>query len=69
MIISYFKISPQITIPDEFMERVQTDADWYLFCPYELKEKLGIELDEVFGTDFKVSNNDKELEYLLNKFI
>lgn len=48
-----YDISPQITIPDYFMKKYENKEDWYVFDPYELKTVLGIELDEVFGTEFE----------------
>ena len=50
-----YDISPQITIPDYFMKKYKNKEDWYVFDPYELKTVLGIELDEVFGTEFEIA--------------
>lgn len=50
-----YDISPQITIPDYFMKKYENKEDWYVFDPYELKTVLGIELDEVFGTEFEIA--------------
>ena len=36
-------------IPDLFLEKVEKDEDWYLFCPSECKD-----LHEVFGENFKI---------------
>ena len=50
-----YDISPQITIPDYFMKKYKNKEDWYVFDPYELKTVLGIELDEVFDTEFEIA--------------
>lgn len=50
-----YDISPQITIPDYFMKKYENKEDWYVFDPYELKTVLGIELDEVFDTEFEIA--------------
>lgn len=42
--------------PDLFMERVEQDADWTLFCPAE----IGVELWEMHGQEFK--DNYEKLE-------
>jgi ribonucleoside-diphosphate reductase alpha chain len=42
--------------PDLFMERVETDADWTLFCPAE----IGVELWEMHGQEFR--DNYERLE-------
>jgi ribonucleoside-diphosphate reductase alpha chain len=42
--------------PDLFMERVETDADWTLFCPAE----IGVELWEMHGQEFR--DNYEKLE-------
>lgn len=50
-----YDISPQVTIPDYFMKKYENKEDWYVFDPYELKTVLGIELDEVFDTEFEIA--------------
>ena len=45
-------------IPDNFMEAVKTDSDWYLFCPNDIK-KAGIKaLQECYGEEY-VENYNK----------
>lgn len=40
-------------IPDNFMRAVETDGDWYLFCPNDIK-KAGLKpLQEVFGEEYE----------------
>ena len=41
-----------INIHDNFMRAVETDGDYYLFCPHNLKEH-GIVLENSFGKDFE----------------
>ena len=44
--------------PDLFMERVEADADWPLFCPAE----IGVELWEMHGQEFKENYERLESE-------
>jgi len=44
--------------PDLFMERVEADADWTLFCPAE----IGVELWEMHGQEFKENYERLESE-------
>lgn len=37
-----------ITIPDEFMRRLKAKGDWTVFDPYEVKKKLGFDLNYLF---------------------
>jgi len=44
-------------IPDNFMEAVQNDSDWHLFCPNDIK-KAGIKpLQECFGQEYEDNYN------------
>lgn len=46
-------IKTQVGMYDLFMEtKNDSTKQWYTFCPYEVKEKLGIELYAVFGEQF-----------------
>lgn len=49
-----YDIKPQVTINDIFM-RLKDDGEssWLTFCPYEVKEKLDIELFNCFGGEFE----------------
>lgn len=48
-------------IPDNFMRAVETDGDWYLFCPNDIK-KAGLKpLQEVFGEEYEQAY-DKAVE-------
>ncbi|VXD23372.1 Ribonucleoside-diphosphate reductase subunit alpha [Planktothrix serta PCC 8927] len=48
-----YDIFPQLVISDEFMRRVINREDWTLIDPYEIREKLGIELAETWGDAFE----------------
>lgn len=48
-----FDIFPAITVPDLFMRRVQEDADWTLFDPYEVKRVCGRSLQDTFCEEFE----------------
>ncbi len=46
-------IFPAISVPDEFMRRVQARSAWYLFCPYEVKKVMGFCLEDAYGEEFE----------------
>ncbi|WP_108936170.1 ribonucleoside-diphosphate reductase subunit alpha [Microcystis sp. 0824] len=62
-----YDVFPQLVITDEFMRRVITKAEWTLVDPYEVRNKLGIELAELWGEEFEEAyrlveaNLDKEI--------
>ena len=53
-----YDIFPQLVIPDCFMKYVDRDFDWYLFDPYEVKEKIGYDLAELWGEQFTRAYHD-----------
>jgi ribonucleoside-diphosphate reductase alpha chain len=48
-----YDIFPQLVVTDEFMRRVRDQQDWTLLDPYEVREKFGIELAELWGSQFE----------------
>jgi ribonucleoside-diphosphate reductase alpha chain len=44
-------------VPDLFMEQVEKDGDWHLFCPNEVYKATGEKLSEVYGEKFKILYN------------
>lgn len=44
-------------LPDLFMEAVKNNDSWYLFCPNEVKKSTNIDLQQLYGEDFKVAYN------------
>jgi ribonucleoside-diphosphate reductase alpha chain len=55
-----------IWLPDNFMNAVKDNADWYLFCPNDIK-KAGIKpLQETYGDEYE-SNYNKAVELGLGK--
>jgi ribonucleoside-diphosphate reductase alpha chain len=48
-----YDVFPQLVVSDEFMRRVEADADWTLVDPYEVRTQLGIELAELWGEAFE----------------
>jgi ribonucleoside-diphosphate reductase alpha chain len=60
-----FDIFPAISVPDLFMERLETDEEITLFDPYEVSKLYGKALQDQFGKDFKefyeILENDKRL--------
>jgi ribonucleoside-diphosphate reductase alpha chain len=55
-----------IWLPDNFMNAVKNNSDWYLFCPNDIK-KAGIKpLQETYGDEYE-SNYNKAVELGLGK--
>jgi ribonucleoside-diphosphate reductase alpha chain len=48
-----YDVFPQLVITDEFMRRVINKDEWTLVDPYEVRNKLGIELAELWGEEFE----------------
>ncbi|MDJ0580161.1 ribonucleoside-diphosphate reductase subunit alpha [Crocosphaera sp.] len=48
-----YDVFPQLILTDEFMRRVENKQEWTLVDPYEVKEKFGIELAELWGEKFE----------------
>jgi len=57
-----YDVFPQLVIADEFMRRVEAKEKWTLVDPYEVKEKLGIELAEQWGDGFTAAYAQVEAE-------
>ncbi len=57
-----YDVFPQLVIVDEFMRRVERCEKWTLIDPYEVKEKLGIELAELWGENFEAAYAQIEAE-------
>lgn len=49
-------IKPQVGVSDLFM-RLKDDYgnDWYMFCPHEVEDKLGIKLYEKYNSEFEAA--------------
>ncbi len=47
-----YDVFPQLVVTDEFMRRVENKESWTLVDPYEVQDKLGIELAALWGTEF-----------------
>lgn len=48
-----YDVFPQVTVPDIFMERDRAKAPWTTFCPFEVKNKLGIDVRGLYGKAFE----------------
>ncbi|MDJ0731595.1 MAG: ribonucleoside-diphosphate reductase subunit alpha [Crocosphaera sp.] len=48
-----YDVFPQLILTDEFMRRVENKEEWTLVDPYEVREKFGIELAELWGEKFE----------------
>lgn len=55
-----YDIFPQFVISDEFMRRVVNAETWTLVDPYEVRDKLGIELAELWGEAFEAAYREIE---------
>jgi ribonucleoside-diphosphate reductase alpha chain len=62
-----YDIFPQLVVTDEFMRRVESNALWTLVDPYEVRTNLGIELAELWGSEF--DNAYAEIESKLDDVI
>lgn len=62
-----FDIFPQLVVPDEFMRRVEKREKWTLVDPKEIRQKYGVELGSLYGSEFenlyKTIENDETLEF------
>ena len=50
-----YDVFPQVTVPDIFMERDKNQQSWTTFCPYEVKQKLGIDIAGLWGEEFNAA--------------
>lgn len=48
-----FNIFPQVIIPDLFMNKLENNDDWFMFCPYEFKKEYNKEINELDKKDFE----------------
>lgn len=48
-----YDVFPQIVMHDLFMQRDKENADWTTFCPFEVKQKLDIDIKGKYGADFE----------------
>jgi ribonucleoside-diphosphate reductase alpha chain len=48
-----YDVFPQVCIPDIFMERDRDQQPWITFCPFEVNEKLGINIRGLYGNEFR----------------
>jgi ribonucleoside-diphosphate reductase alpha chain len=48
-----YDVFPQVCVPDLFMERDRDRGSWTTFCPFEVKNKLKIDVRGLYGQDFR----------------
>lgn len=48
-----YDVFPQVCVPDLFMRRDKEMGDWTTFCPFEVKNVLGIEMYGLYGDAFE----------------
>jgi ribonucleoside-diphosphate reductase alpha chain len=51
-------IFPQVVVPDLFIQRAKKNQSWYLVCPYEIKTKINVEIDKLWGKEFEAFYQD-----------
>ena len=49
-----YDVFPQLTVPDIFMQRDRENGKWTTFCPFEVKQKLGIDIRGLYGKQFNL---------------
>lgn len=47
-----YDVFPQMVVHDVFFETVESNGTWYTFCPYEVEQKTGYKLWELYGDTF-----------------
>jgi ribonucleoside-diphosphate reductase alpha chain len=58
-----YDVFPQVTTPDIFMHRDEMNLEWTTFCPFEVKQKLGIDIRGKYGKDFEEAYSKIEQAY------
>lgn len=41
-------VKTAVTLPDEFMRRLETKENWTIFDPYEFRKKMGVDLNRLY---------------------
>ncbi len=55
MRLKAYDVFPQIAMHDLFMQRDTANSTWVTFCPFEVKNTLGIDLRGKYNSDFEVA--------------
>ncbi len=52
-----YDVFPQVIVSDLFMKSVEENKEWYLLCPYEVEQAIGLEdkFASLWGKDFEES--------------
>lgn len=50
-----YDVFPQVVVNDLFMQRDKLQQKWTTFCPFEVKQKLGIDLRGLYGKEFEAA--------------
>lgn len=62
-----YDVFPQVTIPDLFMERDEKQEPFVTFCPFEVKQKLGIDIRGMYGKEFESAYAKIETAFYVGK--
>jgi ribonucleoside-diphosphate reductase alpha chain len=57
-----FDIFPAISVPDLFMQRVESGSNWTLFDPHEIQKKKGRRLEDLFCEEFNAFYQECEAD-------
>lgn len=50
--VKSYDVFPQVIVNDIFMQREAEKAPWFTFCPFEVKNALGIDIRGKYGLEF-----------------
>ena len=62
-----YDVFPQITVPDLFMQRDKEQKPFVTFCPYEVREKLGIDIRGLYNEAFEEAYGKIEIAFYAGK--
>lgn len=63
-----YDIFPQLVVTDEFMRRVKSRTDWYLVCPYQVKQQYKVNIAELWGKSFESFYAKVEADIISGKY-
>jgi ribonucleoside-diphosphate reductase alpha chain len=62
-----FDVFPQVTVPDLFMKRDAEQKPFVTFCPFEVREKLGIDIRGLYNEAFEEAYAQIEAAFYAGK--
>ena len=64
-----YDVFPQTTVPDIFMKRDLENGKWITFCPFEVKNVLGLDVRGKYGKEFEELYNRVEEAFYAGKLV